>query len=105
MMQIEEYFRDTKNHRFGWSFEDARVTTTMRATVLLLIAALSCLAVTLVGRVAEDLGIHKEYQANTVSNRRVLSLFFLGKSIIQRWEHLALPGLDPELANLQVFEI
>jgi hypothetical protein len=82
-MQIEETFRDTKNHRFGWSFEDSRSTTCERIQVLLLIAVLGMLAVTLLGQAAERRGNHLGYQANrTTRKRRVLSLFFLGKNII-----------------------
>jgi len=82
-MQIEETFRDTKNHRFGWSFEDSRSTTCERILVLLLIAVLGMLAVTLLGQAAEHRRDHLAYQANrTRRKRRVLSLFFLGKNII-----------------------
>lgn len=83
-MQIEESFRDTKNHRFGWSFEDARSRSCARMATLLLIAAMAMLALTLVGRCAEMLGLHFSYQANTTRGRRVLSLFVLGKNIVQR---------------------
>ena len=82
-MQIEETFRDAKNHRFGWSFEDSRSTTCERILVLLLIAVMGMLAVTLLGQAAERRGDHLDYQANrTRRKRRVLSLFFLGKNII-----------------------
>lgn len=82
-MQIEETFRDAKNHRFGWSFEDSRSTSCERILVLLLIAALGMLAVTLLGQAAEQRRDHLNYQANrTRRKRRVLSLFFLGKNII-----------------------
>ena len=80
-MQIEESFRDAKNHRFGWSFEDARSASCVRLQVLLLLDALAMLAVTLLGKAAELLHIHRAYQANTTRHRRVLSLFFLGKLV------------------------
>lgn len=83
-MQIEETFRDTKNHRFGWSFEDAQSTTCERIRVLLLIATLGMLAVTILGQAAELQCHHLDYQANrTRRKRRVISLFFLGKNIIE----------------------
>lgn len=85
-MQTEEVFRDTKNHRFGWSFEDARSRSCARLGTLLLLAAMAMLALTLVGRCAEKLGIHRSYQANTVHHTRVLSLFVLGKLIVERGE-------------------
>ncbi len=73
-----------KNRRFGWSFEDAQSTTCERILVLLLIATLGMLAVTLLGQAAESRRHHLSYQANrTHRRRRVLSLFFLGRNIIQ----------------------
>lgn len=83
-MQIEEVFRDAKNHRFGWSFEDARSRSRARLATLLLIASMAMLALTIVGRCAEMLGIHRSYQANTTRHKRVLSLFVLGKLIVER---------------------
>jgi len=83
-MQIEEAFRDTKNHRFGWCFEDARSRSCARAGTLLLIASMAMLALTVIGRCAEKLGIHRGYQANTTRHKRVLSLFVLGKLIVER---------------------
>jgi hypothetical protein len=80
--QIEEYFRDAKNPRFGCCFEHARSRDENRIAVLLLIATLNMIALTLVGQTAERLGLHRGFQANTVRSKRVLSLFFLGKNII-----------------------
>jgi hypothetical protein len=81
-MQIEEHFRDTKNHRFGWSFRYTGSRSAQRIAVLLLLAALGTLALTLVGRIGEMLGLHRGYQANTVRHRRVLSVFFLGTLLL-----------------------
>ncbi len=83
-MQIEEVYRDAKNHRFGWSFRDAKASTVERYLVLLLIASLGMLALTLIGQAAESKGWHLGYQANTIRSRRVLSLFFLGKTYVER---------------------
>ena len=85
-MQIEESYRDAKNHRFGWSFRDARATTDQRYMVLLLVASLAMLALTLVGEAAESRGDHLRYQANTIRERRVLSWFVLGKAHVDRLE-------------------
>lgn len=82
-MQIEETFRDTKNHRFGWCFEDARSQSKERLRVLLLIAAIAVVAVTMIGNAAETSGIHLHFQANTIRKRRVLSLFALGVNLIR----------------------
>ena len=83
-MQIEETFRDTKNHRFGWSFRHSMSRSPERIQVLLLLATLGMLAVTLVGQTAESIGLHRRYQANTIRTHRVLSLFVLGLNLIRR---------------------
>ena len=93
-MQIEESFRDIKNPRFGWSFRHAFSRSAERYNVLMLISALATLVVTAIGRLAEEAGCAADYQANTIRNRRVLSLFFLGKELIRRREWEALPGID-----------
>lgn len=82
-MQIEETFRDAKNHRFGWSLGQVRTASPHRAQLLLLLAALAMLVVTLVGLSTEAQGAHRAYQANT-STRRVLSFFVLGNAVIRR---------------------
>ena len=95
-MQIEEVFRDTKNHRFGWSFSHARSRSAQRYSVLFLLAALAGLVLTFVGLAAEHAQLHHRYQANTIRKRRVLSLFHLGKTILAR----ARPS---EIARLNLF--
>lgn len=81
-MQIEETFRDLKNHRFGWSLRHVRSSAPERLAALLLIASFAMLAVTLVGSAAELAKVHRTYQANTVA-RRVLSHFVLGLAVLR----------------------
>lgn len=81
-MQIEEAFRDLKNHRYGFSFRDCMSHLPHRLENLLLIGALATLAAWLVGKVAELKGLHRKYQANTIRTRNVLSTFYLGCEII-----------------------
>lgn len=83
-MQIEEAFRDIKNSRWGFSFNEARCTATYRYENLLLIAQLATFAVWLIGKVAELRHWHRNYQANTVRTEKVLSTFFLGLEVIKR---------------------
>ena len=83
-MQIEENFRDLKNHRFGWSLRHVRSGSAKRLNVLLLIAALAMLVTLLLGRLAEQRGHHRRYQSNTITDRRVLSFFVLGRLILER---------------------
>jgi hypothetical protein len=82
-MQIEETFRDTKNHRFGWSLGTVRLSTPQRAAVLLGLAAVAYLVATLIGMTAERQGRHRGYQANT-EKRRVLSFLALASAILRR---------------------
>jgi len=81
--QIEESFRDTKNSRFGWCFRHARSEGNRRLGILLLIASLGLIVMMLLGQTAERMELHKSFQANTVRKKRVLSLFYLGKNILQ----------------------
>jgi len=82
-MQIEETFRDAKNHRFGWSLSRVRTECLKRAATLLLLAAVALTVVTLLGMAAERRGVHRGYQANT-SRKRVLSFFVLACLILRR---------------------
>jgi len=82
-MQIEETFRDAKNHRFGWSLGDVSLSTPQRTAVLLTLAAVAFLVVTLIGMAAERRGVHRSYQANT-EKRRVLSFLVLAAAILRR---------------------
>lgn len=86
-MQIEETFRDAKNHRFGWSLGSVRLSTPARVAVLLALAALAYLVITLIGMTVERSGRHRGYQANTVK-RRVLSYLVLATAVLRRAEKL-----------------
>ena len=81
-MQIEEGFRDIKNHRTGFSLSDTRTRSPERLANLLLVGMLATLVVWLMGRLAEEKQWHYQYQANTVKTQRVLSLFYLGCLLI-----------------------
>ena len=87
-MQIEETFRDAKNHRFGWSLDSVRLSTPQRTAVLLTLAALAFVVVTLIGMAVERRGRHRAYQANTVV-RRVLSFLVLAMAVLRRGGHPA----------------
>jgi hypothetical protein len=82
-MQIEETFRDTKNPRFGWALRHVRCRSVERLANLLLFAAFAMFAASVVGWHAEQAGLHRAYQANTLQ-RRVLSIFVLGCAVIAR---------------------
>jgi hypothetical protein len=86
-MQIEETFRDAKNHRFGWSLGAVQLSTPQRAAVLLALASVAFLVVTLIGMTAERAGHHRRYQANT-RIQRVLSFLVLASAILRRAENI-----------------
>jgi len=88
-MQIEELFRDEKNHRFGWSLGLTMSTDARRLQVLLLLLALGVIAMTLLGLSLEQRRLHHCYQANTVRCRRILSFFVLGTLAAASNEHRA----------------
>jgi hypothetical protein len=77
-MQIEEAFRDLKSTRFGLSLELHLTYQVERLQVLLLIATLALLVAWLIGRALEITAQHRHYQANTVTDRAVLSTIFIG---------------------------
>ena len=106
-MQIEETFRDTKSVRFGWSFRHARTQSAQRYTVLLLLAALAGFVLTVIGVAAERKRLHLRFQANTIRNRRVLSLFQLGKLIIAAADPPKLSHLDIKtaLGSIKAYEM
>jgi Transposase DDE domain len=83
-MQIEEGFRDVKNSRLGFSLEESKTYTRVRFEILLLIALLAIFVVTLLGKIGVELNLQYDYQANTVRNKPVLSLFFLGCQMIRQ---------------------
>jgi len=81
-MEIEQNFRDAKNHRWGFSVIHARCRSNKRWEVLLLIGAIAILVQLSAGVAAEQLNLHHRHQANTIRTRRVLSLFFLGGLVL-----------------------
>jgi len=83
-MQIEEGFRDIKNSRWGFSLDEAKISTASRYENLLLVGVLATFAVWLTGKVAELKELHRQYQANTVKTRNVLSTFYLGCRILNK---------------------
>ena len=81
-MQIEETFRDLKNHRYGWALSDVRSKNPKRIEVLLLIASIAVVAMQIIGIASEKANLHRQLQANTTYNRRVLSFFTLARRVI-----------------------
>jgi hypothetical protein len=86
-MQIEESFRDIKNPRFGFSLSETRSRGINRFNVLLLIGALGSLGAHMLGKIAKNMSKHYSFQSNTVRNKNVLSLFFLGCEFYRNNHH------------------
>ncbi len=83
-MQIEQTFRDLKNRRNGWALSDVRTRSAQRIEMLLLCAAIADLGLRVVGTAAETAQLNFAFQANTVKDRRVLSLYALARLVLQR---------------------
>jgi hypothetical protein len=81
-MQIEQSFRDAKNHRYGWSLHHVGCKSAARLDILLLVAALAMNVTNAVGRAAMHAGLSRHFQANTLQTRRVLSCFVLGLLVL-----------------------
>lgn len=92
-MKVEETFRDTKSHRVGMCLCHMRTSSPDRADVLLLLASLAHATAILIGIAAEELGLQRRFQANTVTNRRVLSLATLGRLVATSGELMLLHGV------------
>ena len=80
-MQIELSFRDLKDDRWSMALVNARAGNGQRRQMLLLIAAVATFALWLIGLVAQSFGWQRHFQANTIRDRRVLSLVFLGREV------------------------
>ena len=95
-MQIEEAFRDLKNHRWGFALRYARSNNTARLEILLLLALLATWLLWLLGLAARERGIHRQFQANTEYRRRVLSIPFLG---LELWRRSYIPITRVDITN------
>ncbi len=83
-MQIEASFRDLKGARLGLGLEFHRSRDPKRLAILLLIATLALRVMWLIGWIARERGLARQYQANTVRHREVLSVVYLGMRVIER---------------------
>ena len=74
-MQIEESFRDVKT---GLKMNDSRTRIVSKLNVLLIIASLSQFMLYLLGLAVKAADKHRQYQANSIKHRNVLSNQFIG---------------------------
>lgn len=94
---IEEGFRDIKNLKFGMGLSQVRIAEPERRDRLLLLSALACVLLTLLGAAGESLGLERQWKANT-SKRRTYSLFRQGclyyQALPNMPEHLLRPLME-----------
>jgi len=99
-MQIEEAFRDLKSDKFGFGITLSRSKNINRLNILLLIAALATICLWWIGLYAKEQGWHRQFQANTIKDRKVLSIPFLALQVIQRADYpILLYEIDSILAE------
>jgi branched-subunit amino acid ABC-type transport system permease component len=100
-MQIEEAFCDLKCARFGLGLEQHECKQIARLAILSLIAMLALLVAWFIGKALELTGRHRDYQANSVRHRTVLSTIFLGLRVIEtRRTTFAAHNIDAAVRHL-----
>jgi hypothetical protein len=77
-MQIEEGFRDMKSRQYGLGFEQNKSQSIRRLSVLILLTTLASMVLILTGIAVTLAKKHRNYQANSIKNKRVISFQFLG---------------------------
>lgn len=82
-MKIEHEFRDTKDEQWGLGFRCSRTKNIRRLRVLLMLSVLAIWVLWLIGLAAEAKKFHRYFQANSIKNKRVLSLVFLGREVVK----------------------
>lgn len=82
-MEIECGYRDMKSEHYGLGFNASKSYKIHRIDILMRLAAVTALVLIIIGTAVEQAGMHYRYQANSIKNRRVLSLHFLGREVIK----------------------
>ena len=82
-MKIEHDFRDSKDPKWGLGLRRSRSMDPGRLSIQLLIGALAAFVLWLIGLCLEKKGLHRDFQANSVKHKRVLSLVFLALEAIR----------------------
>lgn len=100
-MQIEENFRDMKSTRWGFSLRQTRTRSARRLSILVLVGTLTHLAVWLLGKAGQRINLHYKFQANTVRDSQVLSIFFLGCQMLNR-EKIPISFSDIRQSHLEL---
>ena len=96
--RTEETFRDMKDLRFGMGLSWVKVRSTDRRDRLLLVSALACALLTLLGAAGESLGMERYLKCNTVKTR-TYSLFRQGCEYYQAIPMMPEDRLVPLMAR------
>jgi Transposase DDE domain len=83
-MQIEEGFRDTKNHPYGLGVAAANRIGQQRRTNLLLVATLSAFLLWCIGVAGKNQQIAKQVRVNSSSKRDPYSVVFLARLLLRQ---------------------
>ncbi len=102
-MQIEEDFRDTKSHQYGFGLRYSRSRCPKRLAVLLLIAALASLLCWIIAMAAKQENRQRDFQANSVRHYTVLSAIYLACQLVRRHQYFHYKKLKSALIKLQLF--
>lgn len=111
-MKIEHDFRDSKDPKWGLGIRESRASDPMRLILQLLIGFLASVILWLIGLCLEKKGLHRDFQANSIRHKRVLSLIFLALEAIRSgymkfisesdFYELKKIGLDDEILTVQI---
>ena len=82
-MKIEHDFRDSKDPKWGMGMRMNRSQDPMRLILQLLIRFLASFLLWLIGLCLEEKRMHRDFQANSIKHKRVLSLIFLALEAIR----------------------
>ncbi len=82
-MKIEHEFRDTKDPRWGIGLRESRSKDPIRLSIQLMISMLALFLLWLIGLGLERQNLHRDFQANSIKHKRVLSLVFLALEAIR----------------------
>lgn len=88
-MQIEEEFRDTKSHKYGFGLSDSGTKIHTRLHVLLIINLLASICCWIIACSAVQRKQHLDYHANSSKKLNILSAITLGKRVYKKIKHLA----------------
>jgi len=80
-MQIEEAFRDLKSARYGLGLSYSGTKKALRMRILVMIGSIALWLSWLLGKATEASGQHRNWQANTIRHRTVLSPIFIGLQV------------------------